>query len=561
MNPQEQVEQFILPLIGKTSVEVHKGPLAKRMRTALTKPEPRNWQEEGAISHSFYDSYLSPEVARYQAGEIPFAPVVGRYLALATSLEDFYKKGRFGDQSLPTTRYDDRRVRRPDSTGSSRKSSFVLNAIISEAAERFAIDITDAVSKDDMELLRSVPYALSTLRQLEPHLSVGIPLLDHLHARVESLQSVSRWIDELKKNDVLQDFIHSSNKNDVLSAMRQLQKHLVLEVEKGVPMGIFDSPLFLDKDHVFTTYDRRLNLVDQHAVKEQESIAPTEVTFAHIAYGRRPSPTTSLLPGIRDVEIGPATIPIVHVPKEEEAVFRLGTDGKWYTYVLGQVTLREIFGKKSAENEALFLETFLLMRLYDLTGRPSIISEMPSITDFERELIRNYREKHSFRRRLGLGRHIEEGAISENPDYIRLLVTPRLIDHAALIGPDNGELSVEIVPDKGKQTPTENNIVYEKRKVPVSATLKRLPNGYSASNRAKDIARNFFGINELPEGWTIVSGHTGERIVRVNKDTGEMLVRQFIFKGADDDVIQRLQEMVAKIQRGENPHRRYPEGR
>lgn len=554
MNSHEQIGQLIDPQIWTEKVAVYKGDLGRQMRGEFGRVGERNWEAEAGIARGFYDTYLASYATNFHGGKAEFVDNLGHYVEAILSLEDYYHKGHFAKTSSPIEKRRGTRQQRQkrDTHETPPKNLAALNAIIAETIERFAIDVADAVGSEENELLTQVSTAMSVNGHMDSSLVHASMLLDSLQTRIESLQKVYDWINRLKKNDALQRVLSVTDRNDIIAAKQDLEQRLHLETEKTVPMGIFDSPLFLDQDHVFSTYDKYLNVVDEQLIHFRGYAPPTPVTFAHIAYAKQPTANTITRPVVEEVDKGTTVFTGVYLPEEVEAVFRLGTNGTWYISPFGQVPLENIFEKKNAVDEGRVLEIFLLMRLFDLTGRPEIISQMPSITDFESELMRAQTKKPSFLRRFGFRRRVGDASLDFN--FIRHLVTPRLIDHLPRSLENSGELSVDIVSDKN--IPDEGNIIYEKRKVPVSATLKRLPPGYNASKRAKDIAQNFFGIEELPTGWTIVSGHMGERIVRVNRDTGDMLVRKFIFRGADEDVINRLQDMVLRIQQGKDPRAR-----
>lgn len=99
-------------------------------------------------------------------------------------------------------------------------------------------------------------------------------------------------------------------------------------------------------------------------------------------------------------------------------------------------------------------------------------------------------------------------------------------------------------------------IKYEIRDMPFVSTLRQLPKGYSASQHAKDEAKKYYGITDLPEGWTFVSSGVRPTYVRINPETNEPFVRKIEFRDGSETPQERLLRMIDEIKRGEKPRRR-----
>lgn len=541
---------------GLQPFTIGKTPFATRLNTEFVTVGPRQWEREGALASDLYTQYLQPITERYRRDDITFIQAFNGFANFKIGLMDSYTRGKYRQKNKLSGGYQQTN-RRESSHSLSRfvRSDQVLATLIIDLSERFASDTANKASEADVMRVAQTTTVLEAAIQQYPEAAEVLHTFGFLIERLESWKEIYAWMEGLRKSPAIRRVLQEVPQEQLLQSVESMRNQLMHMRERNVPLGIFDSPLFLDSHNAFRTYDRSFNIPNM----DEESIAqtnmPFEKNFAHIALGRKPLPTAQLQPSITQQTLGRGQLHEIAFPAHNIAIFRLENDGTFYTHFQGRMPLRQAFASQEAVEEGLLFEVFLLMRLYDLTGRPAIIANMPSIGDFEASTVRQTTGVRGVVQRL-MRHSIAVGDFSYNFDYIRQLVTPRLIQQSRITSKDVRTDEIEIKETPEEPIVGESTITYANRSVPVSATLRKLPKGYHASDTAKNMARDFFGIHDLPKGWTLVSSHMGIRRVRINTQTGEILVRKFEFKGADDDVILRLQEMVATIQKGEDPHRR-----
>ena len=342
------------------------------------------------------------------------------------------------------------------------RSVGVMNMIQEHLSEQLGIDHAQEVPDSYIDSLWK--QAADFQQESDPKKLWFVPKLQNLAWRLYMWKQIHQWINRLAKR--VSPLVVGLEIEQIHQAAQEVWSRTTSEREYGVKTCYFHSPLFLAGRDVFHVFDEKLGLEDAKVI----DIAP-ENTFAYLGIGSRPQTKISPQPyeSIRRLGVQNLGVMIEGV----RFIFAIDNTGGVRT-ALGYIPIKRAFDKVGAASIFELLRLFLLMRLHDLTRGADLVNKLPSIDETE---------KDAGKKEGGI---LGIGAKRKRLDYM-LLAVPRTKPANRIKKP---------VAEEGTRFIDRHHVTW---------FVRRLPEGYHASQRAVDFAASH-GVT-LGPGTTIVREH------------------------------------------------------
>lgn len=342
-------------------------------------------------------------------------------------------------------------------------SSRAMNDIWGQLAMRLAMDHARNVPEDYLSKLNQVSVRLESKKDFDGWFG---PKALTLVSEISKWKEIYKWLAIVKPR---LEFATERVTVEELKADADLVFQRTFENQRyGVKPCYFSSSIFnASPDDAITIYDQNFGL-------GQESGPDRLVDFtAAISLGEKPKrePKGRRISQHRELAYGDVLEPNYIVVENSFALWMITKDGEILESPTGNLSIERVFKKLGMEKGYQYFRLLMGMRLHDLVTRAELTDRLPSIADFEEEIVR-------------LSERKARGRKPRKPDYKRLLL-PRISEAA-----------------EGENYEGQRRFMDRHK---VVWFIRRLPVGYHASQTSIEYAKGC-GVS-LDDGETIVREH------------------------------------------------------
>lgn len=363
-----------------------------------------------------------------------------------------------------------------------------LSSVITHMGEQVVLDHATEVSDSYLADMYNQAYILETTPGTEWNRWFAVKVRN-LAVCLQIWKFMLPWIDGLKEK--LGETVRG-REAEVKKDADLIWDQLTGNRGYGVRNSFYLSPLFLDSQHAFFLLDESLENPDANL--RRGYFIPNMVALLGI--GEKPGFGKDLTPTTTKHQSGIVKYHTIDTAANH-GIYPITEDGDIHTSILSNLSLREVFARREAEGVFELFRLFSFMRLYDLTTRADLVDKLPSIDKLEREVSR---DRSGLLGVLGIGKKLK-------PFSYREILVPRTKPLEP--EPEADVIKEEQNPESPKRFTDRHHVVW---------FIRRLPEGYHASQSAKELAKQH--NVELKPDETIVRDHwRGNREPQVKRPT------------------------------------------